>query len=140
MDELPVLREPPEPEVLPACQGDGRANIMVAESTNSTSQTRARKAYQKPTLVKATVLAAITADTLISPAPGCWVARAAFGEADIRWMIFRSWLLEDAPLWFRWLYISYGELIGSWLSGRESARSVVRALMMPAINRKLRSW
>jgi hypothetical protein len=22
-----------------------------------------------------------------------WVARAAFGEADIRWMIFREWLL-----------------------------------------------
>jgi hypothetical protein len=29
-------------------------------------------------------------------------------------------------------------LIGNWLADRDRARSVVRALMMPAINRKLR--
>jgi hypothetical protein len=114
---------------------------MVAKCNNLTSQTTARKAYQKPTLVKAAVLSAIAAMPLaVSPLPECWVARAAFGEADIRWVIFRAWLVDDAPIWFRRLYIRYGELIGSWLSGRENARLVVRALMMPAINRKLRTW
>jgi hypothetical protein len=68
----------------------------------------------------------------------CWVARAAFGETDIRWMIFRAWLLEDAPVWFRRLYIRYGEAVGAWLADRAGARSAVRALMMPAITRKLR--
>ena len=68
----------------------------------------------------------------------CWVARAAFGETDIRWMIFREWLLDDAPLWFRWLYNRHGELVGAWLAGRTNARRVVRTLMMPAVNRKLR--
>ena len=68
----------------------------------------------------------------------CWVARAAFGEADIRWMIFRAWLIDDAPAWFRGLYIRHGELVGAWLSRRERGRGVVRAVMMLAINRKVR--
>jgi hypothetical protein len=75
----------------------------------------------------------------VSNASDCWVARAAFGEADIRWMIFRAWLLEDAPAWFRRLYIRYGEAVGTWLAPREGARGIVRALMMPAVNRKLRA-
>jgi len=105
-----------------------------------------RKAYQKPTLVEAAVLSTIAATDSgsISGIPNdtdtCWIARAAFGEADIRWMIFRAWLLEDAPAWFRSLYIRYGEVIGAWLAGRDSARRVVRALMMPAVNRKLWGW
>ena len=111
---------------------------MVAKSNNSAPQTTARKTYQKPTLTKAAVLSAIAATRVTSGEIKCWVARAAFGEADIRWMIFRAWLLEDAPAWFMSLYIRYGELIGNWLAGRESARRAVRALMMPAINRKLR--
>jgi len=55
-------------------------------------------------------------------------------------MIFRAWLLEDAPAWFRSLYSRYGEAIGDWLAGRDNARTVVRAAMMPAINRKLHDW
>ena len=115
---------------------------MVTRSDDSRSQTAARKAYRKPTLTKAAVLSAISAsDSQISGAPSdCWVARAAFGEADIRWMIFRAWLLEDAPAWFRRLYLRYGESVGNWLAGRDSARLLVRALMLPAVDRKLRGW
>ena len=115
---------------------------MVAKS--ATSIPRTRRAYQKPTLVKAGALSAFVAEdgSIVSGTPdgGCWIARAAFGEADIRWMIFRAWLFEDAPAWFRSLYIRYGEQIGNWLAGRASARRFVRAMMMPAISRKLREW
>ena len=111
----------------------------VAKSNNSAPQTSARKVYQRPTLTKAAVLSAVTAVTVSGPAK-CWVARAAFGEADIRWMIFRAWLVDDAPAWFRRLYIRHGEAIGNWLAGRESARLIVRALMVPAVNGKLRAW
>ena len=112
---------------------------MVAKSDSSVSQAKACKPYQKPTLIKAAVLSAIAAnDGQISGSQFCWVARAAFGGADIRWMIFRAWLLEDAPAWFRSLYTRYGEAVGTWLAGRDSARTVVRALMVPAINRKLK--
>jgi len=117
---------------------------MVAKSWNSGSQAADRKAYRKPTLTKAAVLSAVTAQTPTSGSSDssseCWVARAAFGEADIRWMIFRAWLLDDAPAWFRRLYIRHGEAVGNWLAGRDSARVVVRALMLPAVNRKLRGW
>jgi len=116
---------------------------MVAKSNNSGSQTAARKAYRTPTLTKAAVLSAISAadSQPISGAPSdCWVARAAFGEADIRWMIFRAWLLDDAPVWFRRLYLGYGESVGDWLAGRDRARLLVRSLMVPAVNRKLRGW
>jgi len=112
---------------------------MIAKSNNSLSQTTARKAYRKPTLVKAGKLSAVVAeDSSVSGAPYCWVARAAFGESDIRWMIFRAWLVDDAPVWLRSLYIRYGEAVGAWLAGRDNARTVVRAMMVPAINRKLK--
>jgi len=118
---------------------------MVAKTDNSTAETAIRKAYQKPTLARVAVLSAVTAmpDGNVSGVPSdgaCWVARAAFGEADIRWMIFRAWLLDDAPAWFRRLYIRYGESIGNWLAGRDRARLLVRALMLPAVDRKLRCW
>jgi len=109
---------------------------MVAKENNSAPHATARKAYEKPTLTKTAVLAAIAATAISGPVK-CWVARAAFGESDIRWMIFRAWLIDDAPAWFRSLYIRYGEAIGNWLAGREGARRVVRAMMAPAINCKL---
>jgi hypothetical protein len=99
------------------------------------------KRYTKPTLLKAGVLSAVTAtNTRVSGTvpSDCWVARAAFGETDIRWMIFRAWLFDDAPAWFRSLYIRHGESVGAWLSRRERARRVVRGVMMLAINRKVR--
>jgi hypothetical protein len=100
--------------------------------------------YLKPDLVKGPVLTKVTAmpaavsGGVSTDNSECWVARAAFGETDIRWMIFRSWLLDDAPLWFRRLYIRNGEAVGGWLAGREIERRIVRALMMKAVNGKLR--
>jgi hypothetical protein len=98
-----------------------------------------RRPYQKPVLTKGPILANVTAIKAVSGAvPTCWVARAAFGESDIRWMIFREWLVVGAPGWFRNLYIRHGEAVGAWLQNHASMQSVVRALMMPAVNRTLR--
>jgi hypothetical protein len=98
--------------------------------------------YQAPTLVKGPILTSVTAAKTVSgvvPLPVCWIARAAFGETDLRWMIFREWLVVDAPAWFRNLYIRHGEAIGFWLRDHRVMRRVVRTLMMPAVNRTLRS-
>src|SRR5450432_129054 len=93
--------------------------------------------YQTPTLIKGTILTSVTAAIKnvsgVVPAPFCWIARAAFGETDLRWMIFREWLVVEAPAWFRNLYIRHGEAIGSWLGDRHVMQGVVRALMMPAV-------
>jgi hypothetical protein len=117
---------------------------MIVVTTNSGQQNlhpAKRKAYQKPTLVKGPLLTKVTAVTPVTVSgnpipPPCWVARAAFGEADFRWMIFRGWLMEDAPAWFRALYLRHGESVGAWLTGKQRARAVVRAMMMPAVRRK----
>ena len=101
-----------------------------------------KKIYEKPTLNKGPVLTSVTASggvkvSGVAPA-SCWVARAAFGESDLRWMIFREWLLVDGPAWFRNLYIRHGEAVGAWLKGYPIAQAAVRGLMMPAIRRTVR--
>jgi hypothetical protein len=101
------------------------------------SEKSRRKSYLKPTLVKGAVISKITA-TIVSD-PTCWVARAAFGESDIRWVIFRAWLLDDAPAWFRNLYLRRGEAFAAWLETQTGARAVVRAAMGSIVRRKLRS-
>jgi hypothetical protein len=116
---------------------------MKSASISANSKITVRKPYKRPSLVRGPVLTDVTAvkGPVVSGViiPVCWVARAAFGESDIRWLIFRAWLLEDAPVWFRQPYIRFGAKVGSWLEGRHEARRLVRAMMMPAIKQKLRN-
>jgi hypothetical protein len=104
-------------------------------TTTQTSAKPAVQIYRKPTLARGPVLTSVTAAPKGVSGVICWVARAAFGESDIRWMIFREWLAVDAPVWFRDLYIRHGEAIGAWLRNRPLPRAVVRSLMMPAVKR-----
>ena len=114
---------------------------MKSGSAGATSKVLVRKPYTKPTLVRGPTLTEVTAVPAgisgTSTMTGCWVARAAFGERDIRWMIFRAWLFEDAPVWFRELYLRHGARVGGWLESRDGARRLVRIAMMPAVRRKL---
>ena len=96
-----------------------------------------KSAYAAPILRRAGTLTRVAASTSKKPTPACWVARAAFGEDDIRWMVFREWLVADAPAWFRALYIRHGERFGAWLADKPRARAVVRRAMGVAIRRKL---
>jgi hypothetical protein len=96
-----------------------------------------RKPYKKPVMTKGPLLNNITAIPAGSAKLGCWIAQAAFGRDDIRWMIFREWMLDDSPRWFHDLYIRFGERVGAWLETRDTARAVVRYLMMLAVRRKI---
>jgi hypothetical protein len=96
------------------------------------------QAYRRPSLVKGPVLTTVTAQSVSGNIAQCWVARAAFGESDMRWMIFREWLTVDAPAWFRNLYLRHGEAVGAWLKDHPTPRAVVRHLMMPAVTRIVR--
>jgi hypothetical protein len=98
------------------------------------AKTTAKRPYAKPVLAKGPKLSEVVAGSSGAP---CWVARAAFGESDIRWMVFRAWLMEDAPAAFRAAYLRFGPALGAWLAGRDGARALVRGLMMPAVRRKL---
>jgi hypothetical protein len=98
---------------------------------------KARRKYETPVLKKGPKLSEIAAVAKSLGGGGCWVARAAFGEQDIRWRVFREWLLDDAPAWFRAAYFRHGPAVGAWLEGRGGARRIVRSAMMVAIRRKL---
>ena len=103
----------------------------------ATKEQKNPKIYAKPVMRKGPVLSNASTKSISGERPECWIARAAFGEDDFRWMIFRSWLVEDAPGWFRGLYCRFGEGLGAWIKGRESARRLVRGAMLPVIRRKL---
>jgi hypothetical protein len=38
----------------------------------------------------------------------CWWARAAYGEDNPKWLLFRDWVVNAAPEWFRKLYVATG--------------------------------
>jgi hypothetical protein len=114
------------------------SRAMSGKVDNEKAKAAAR-AYQKPTLIRGPVLTSVTAIKAVSGVvPTCWIARAAFGEADLRWMIFREWLVIEAPAWFRELYIRRGEAVGAWLRRQPRLQGAVRAAMMPAVKRMLR--
>jgi hypothetical protein len=97
-----------------------------------------RKIYTKPELKKSILLSgAALVKVSDGGGGGCWIARAAFGTEDFRWMIFRAWLFGDAPAWFRAPYLRFGERLGGWIEGRAKLRGLVRAAMLPAIRRKV---
>ena len=66
----------------------------------------------------------------------CWVARAVYGESNPRWLIFRQWLLVDAPPWFRGLYLWHGERVARWIAPHAAVKSVIRLWMNSIIDRK----
>ena len=66
----------------------------------------------------------------------CWVARAVYGESNPRWLIFRQWLLADAPAWFRGLYLWHGECVARWIAPYAPVKSVIRLWMDLIIDRK----
>lgn len=59
----------------------------------------------------------------------CWVAREVYGVDNPRWLGFRAWLLEDAPSWFRKLYIKFGERFAKFISNKPVLKSIIRKWM-----------
>ncbi len=59
----------------------------------------------------------------------CWVAREVYGADDPRWLLFRAWLLTEAPDWLREAYIEHGEEFAAWLHDKPLAKAAVKALM-----------
>jgi len=66
-------------------------------------------------------------------AAGCWVAQEVFGKESLLWRIFASWLLHDAPAWFRWLYLRHGQRAAAWLHDKPRAKALVRRWMIGRI-------
>lgn len=73
-------------------------------------------------------------------AGACWVAREVFGEESLLWRIFERWLICDAPAWFRWCYLRFGERVARWLRDKPRLKALVRRWMAGRIWSRLEKW
>ena len=64
----------------------------------------------------------------------CWVARAVYGEDNPKWLIFREWLLTDAPGWLRNAYMKYGPSFAAWIADKPAWKNIIRKLMDRVVN------
>lgn len=69
------------------------------------------------------------------PKKPCWVARAVYGESNPRWLLFRAWLLDEAPEWLRNLYLRRGESFALRIEPYPKIKSIIRWFMDRAIDR-----
>ena len=66
----------------------------------------------------------------------CWVAREVYGNNDMRWFVFRTWLKYDAPKWFEQLYLTHGEKYAKFISNKPLLKWCTRQLMDLVVERK----
>jgi len=72
----------------------------------------------------------------LGSAVGCWVAREVYGADNIRWMLFREWMLNDSPAWFCKLYIKHGEKFALWVADKPRIKNLIRKFMDGRIEAK----
>lgn len=66
----------------------------------------------------------------------CWVAREVYGQSDPKWMMFREWMLNDAPSWFRNWYLGNGETYAEYIKDKPSLKNRIRSFMDKKIKEK----
>lgn len=64
-----------------------------------------------------------------NPNTFCWVAREVYGENNPKWLLFRAWMLTDAPVWLRDLYATHGEEFAAWIHDKPLVKAGLRVIM-----------
>lgn len=59
----------------------------------------------------------------------CWVARAAYGADNPRWLAFRQWMLWRSPIWLHRIYMKHGAKVASWVDRNAWTKPIIRSLM-----------
>lgn len=72
--------------------------------------------------------------SIVAGAAACWVAREVYGMDNPKWLIFRDWMLNEAPGWFRKLYLKFGEQFAGWIKDKPAWKNVIRTLMDEVVN------
>ena len=67
---------------------------------------------------------------------GCWVAREVYGNNDMRWFVFRTWLKYDAPKWFEYLYKKHGERYAKFISNKPVLKYITKKFMDKVVENK----
>jgi len=65
----------------------------------------------------------------------CWVAREVYGAHNPAWLLFREWMLNDSPGWFRAIYIKFGERFAKFISNKPRLKARIRRWMDSKIRR-----
>jgi polysaccharide export outer membrane protein len=65
----------------------------------------------------------------------CWVAREVYGPQNPEWLLFRAWLLTEAPDWLREAYAAHGEDFAAWIHDKPVMKAAVKALMDQVVER-----
>ena len=66
---------------------------------------------------------------------GCWVAREVYGNDNPMWMLFREWMLNKAPSWFRNLYIRHGAKFAKFISNKPFIKKLIRKWMTSIVRK-----
>jgi polysaccharide export outer membrane protein len=65
----------------------------------------------------------------------CWVAREVYGAENPDWLLFRAWLLTEAPDWLREAYAAHGEDFAAWIHDKPVMKAAVKGLMDQVVER-----
>ena len=71
--------------------------------------------------------------------PICWVAREVYGQDNIKWQLFRSWMLNQSPKWFLKLYINHGKNTAKFLKNKTILKNAIKIWMDYIISSKLKA-
>jgi hypothetical protein len=66
----------------------------------------------------------------------CWVAREVYGNENPMWLLFREWMLNESPSWFRNSYIKYGERFAAFISNKPFVKKLIRKWMTSIVRKK----
>ena len=66
----------------------------------------------------------------------CWVAREVYGVHNPAWLLFREWMLNESPGWFRAIYIKFGERFAKFISNKPRLKARIRLWMDSKIGGK----
>lgn len=120
--------------------GNAEREKQALRSRQIASRNRALSVYRTGKLEKVQIAAQYKAtaaeaagDAAVTGAVACWVAREVYGPANMRWLLFRRWMLNEAPAWFRDLYLEHGAAVADWLRDKPRTKKVLRVLMDRAI-------
>jgi hypothetical protein len=91
------------------------------------------------TLLSNRITAIENTQASLNSSNGCWIARAVFGEEDIRWRLFRHWLFghafhPDNPTWLQGAYLRHGP----WVADMVRRHPWLRRLLLPVMERCIR--
>ena len=59
----------------------------------------------------------------------CWIAREVYGESNPKWMQFREWMLNHAPIWFRDWYLLNGEAVAESIRDKPEVKARIKIFM-----------